>query len=709
VPLHPVVVHHVVNTLQWPALRPLQQEAVEPIRGGEDALLLAPTAGGKTEAAVFPLLSEMASNDWRGMSLLYVCPLRALLNNLEPRLSAYCGWLGRRAAVWHGDVVASRRRQLVSDPADLLLTTPESLEAMLVSTTLAPRELFAGLRAVVIDEVHSFAGDDRGWHLLAVLERLSKLAGRPLQRIALSATVGNPAELLAWLQGSNRGSRAARVISPEATAEPFDTDVQLDFVGSIDNAATVIAALHKGEKRLAFAESRRKVESLALALRERGVNTFVSHSSLSYDERRRAEQAFAEARDCVIVSTSTLELGIDVGDLDRIVQVGSPRRVASFLQRLGRTGRRPGAHRNALFLATTDEELLQSAGLLLLWGEGYVEPISPPPSPRHLQAQQLLALCLQERRIGDKTWTNWLDGLELASAADTDRVIDWLVETGHLDHDQGMLFVGPAAERAYGHRHFLDLISVFLIAPEFAVLHGSVHIGTVDPMVLFRRVEGPRVLALAGRSWTVRHVDWQRPQIWVEESDVQGSSRWMGEPQPWSYALTDAARRVLLGMDPAEVRLTRRAAARMQEVRETSAFLVDPDRTVVTIGPGGAARWWTWAGSRANVLLSASLAAVAPEAVDDRGRYDNRFISLADGCQPDDVSEAIRQCAATFRDRLSDVTVDIDDNALRALKFADLLPHDLAVRTLAARMLDPDTAAIVASRPLVVRRSANHG
>src|SRR5690606_34093205 len=192
----------------------------------------------------------------------------------------------------------------------------------------------------------------------------------------------------------------------------------LDYVGSIDNAATVIDALHRGEKRLVFADSRRTVESLAEGLRERQTETFVSHSSLSVDERRRAEQAFAEARDCVIVSTSTLELGIDVGDLDRVIQVGAPMTVASLLQRLGRTGRRPGTSRNMLFLEADDGDLLRAAGLLLLWSEGFVEPVTPPPSPRHILAQQLLGITLQHRQVGSGNWSAQLGGLELGSPED---------------------------------------------------------------------------------------------------------------------------------------------------------------------------------------------------------------------------------------------------------------------------------------------------
>ena len=131
--LHPSVQHHIVNTLGWARLRPLQQDAVAPILAGEHGLLLAPTAGGKTEAAVFPVLSKMAAEDWRPLSVLYLAPLRALLNNLLPRLEQYGSFVGRRVGLWHGDTSQSQRARIISDPPDLLLTTPESLEAMLIS------------------------------------------------------------------------------------------------------------------------------------------------------------------------------------------------------------------------------------------------------------------------------------------------------------------------------------------------------------------------------------------------------------------------------------------------------------------------------------------------------------------------------------------------------------------------------------------------
>ena len=703
--LHDAVQHHVVNTLGWTSLRPLQEHAIAPVLRGDDALLLAPTAGGKTEAAFFPLLSRMESEHWRGLSVLYVCPLRALLNNLEPRLAGYASWTGRRVALRHGDTAAGARKRMLVDRPDVLLTTPESLEAMLVSTLVTPTELFADLRTVVVDEVHAFAGDDRGWHLLAVLERLSRLAGRPLQRIGLSATVGNPEALLRWLQGSGVGLRPGTVVAPDvgAAAAP---ELQLDYVGTVDNAATVVASLHRGEKRLVFADSRRTVESLALALRERGVETFVSHSSLSVDERRRAETAFAEARDCVIAATSTLELGIDVGDLDRVLQIGAPRTVASFLQRLGRTGRRPGASRSMLFLATDDDELLRAAALLRLFSQGFVEPVTPPPHPLHLAAQQLLALCLQEHRVGSATWSEWLAGLAIGPADELQQIAGWLRETAHLDSDSGMLFMGPESERRYGRRHFLELLSVFTADPQFTVLHGRDEVGAVDPLVFTRKVDGPRIISLGGRAWKVTYTDWKRRRAFVEPSDQAGTSRWSGTPQPLSYAMTNAMREVVLDGELPGVELSRRATDRLAAVREELAPTVSVGGRVIAPWDSGQVRWWTWAGARANGVVAAALAAVAPGLVDELDRYDNRYIKL----QGDATASQLRQGLQTARERygedLSGMAAPVSDEALKQLKFAELLPAEMAAATLSARAADPiGSAAVAASAVVVVQPS----
>lgn len=703
--LDPVVVHHIVNTLGWPALRPLQREAIAPLLDGEDALLLAPTAGGKTEAACFPLLSAMAGQQWTGVSVLYLCPLKALLNNLVTRIDGYARWLGRHAALWHGDITDSRRERIRRENPDILLTTPESLEAMLIGTKTDHDQFLGNVHAIVVDEVHAFAGDDRGWHLLAVLERLQRVTRRPIQRIGLSATVGNPDQLLTWFQGSGAGTRPARVIAPGislptpgGTAAPPAGDVELDYVGSLDNAAKVIAVLHRGEKRLVFCDSRRQVEQLGAALRDRGITVFLSHASLSADERARAEQAFAEARDCVIVATSTLELGIDVGDLDRVIQIDSPSTVSSFLQRIGRTGRRTGSVRNCLFLATTEDALLQAAGLLLLWSRGWVEPVEPPPEPRHLVAQQLLAVTLQHRTLGDRLWPREWNGLPPfdSSAAP---ILRHLVDSGYLDTDGGLLHIGPEAEHRFGRRHFLELTAAFTAPPQFTVLAGRQEIGHADTSILTDDRPGPRLLLLAGRSWRVTYIDWKRKRAFVEPAEGGGVAKWTGIGlRGLSFELTRTIREVLVGTDP-PVALTRRAAASLVEQRRTRAVEAGTPGATSIVREGETIRWWTWAGYRANATLAAAMA----EVIDTTHRPSDFFLRVRSDLTPRCWRDA--HAAVSSRSRM--VLPAVDKRAVKGLKFSEVLPPALAAATVATRLTDIHGAATVIAEHVKIHVPGN--
>jgi ATP-dependent Lhr-like helicase len=704
--LHPVIVHHLVNSLGWRSLRALQEQATGPVLDGSDALLLAPTAGGKTEAAMFPLLTAMETERWLALSVIYVCPLKALLNNLLPRLETYCGWLGRSVAVWHGDVTAAARQRILREPPDMLLTTPESLEAILISLKVEHGRLFSGLRAVVVDEVHAFAGDDRGWHLLAVLERLTSVIGRPIQRLGLSATVGNPDELLDWLQGSGRGQRPAVVVAPDVDRAPSQesagradgagtsgegasvaVDIELDYVGSVHNAAKVIASLHRGEKRLVFCDSRQLVEEVGAALRERGVATFLSHASLPYDERHRAELAFAQARDCVIVATSTLELGVDVGDLDRVIQVNSPPTVAAFLQRIGRTGRRPGSQRNCLFLAIDTGSLMWAGGLLHLWGQGYVEPVAAPPEPRHIVAQQLLALCLQEHRIGSRLWTQAWNGLAPFDRS-AEPILRHLVEQGFVDQDGELLFIGPAAEQKFGYRHFMGMTAVFTAPPQFMVLSGRQEIGRTDPMLLGEKTDGPRLLLLGGRSWRVTWTDWKRRRCYVEPAEGGGKARWLTPGiSGASFELARAVREVLLGADP-PITLTQRAKRFLTEIRDEQVATVHPGGTVIT-RIGGDVRWWTWAGYRANATVAATLSHLT----DTVQHFSDASIRLRSDLTP----EIWKAGTADAAERLC--LPAVDQRALTGLKFNEALPERLAAATLAARLADVESALRILAEP----------
>jgi len=505
--LHPALQHHIVNSLGWRDLREVQSLSIEAFFTGANLVILAPTAGGKTESAFFPVISQMLEESWTGISILYVSPIKALLNNQEERLDKYMRLVGRRAALWHGDTPQGERKQIIAEQPDCLLTTPESLEVLLVSQKVDHHQFFKNVRVVVIDELHAFAGDDRGWHLLSVFARIGRIAKRDIQWIGLSATVGNPQKMLEWL--SSGSERPQEVVWPKGS-DSKTPDVQLDFVGSLANAAKVISLLHQGEKRLVFCDSRSRVEQLAVSLRGYGVDTFVSHSSVGLDERRQAEEAFAQRQNCVIVATSSLELGLDVGDLDRVIQIDAPGSVSSFLQRMGRTGRREHSTRNCLFLATKDEGLLRAAALIELWRRDYVEPVKAPPCPYHILAQQLMALILQERGVGRSQWFSWVDAVPAFNEMPGEKIaalLEYMIAKGILWSDDGIVSFAPEGESIFGRRNFMDILSVFTSPPLFRVMSGQKELGFVHESTFYKREEGPPILVLAGRSWKTSHLD----------------------------------------------------------------------------------------------------------------------------------------------------------------------------------------------------------
>lgn len=679
--LHPALQHHIVNSLGWRELRPFQDAVIPSILDGQHLIVLAPTAGGKTEAAFFPVVSRMLSEGWSGLSVLYLCPIKALLNNLDIRLQRYCTLLGRRSSLWHGDVTTGSRRKILRDPPDVLLTTPESLEVMLVSPNVDARNLFAGLQVVIVDEIHAFAGDDRGWHLLSVLERAARLAGRELQRIGLSATVGNPETLVDWLAGSCSQRERGVFLPPKAAAVP--ADVTLDFVGSLENAAVVISRLHRGEKRLVFIDSRAKAEQLGSELRQLGITSFVTHSSLSQEQRHQAEDAFANRDDCVIVATSVLELGIDVGDLDRVIQIDSPPTVSSFLQRMGRTGRRSDTTRNCLFLATRGETLLQAAGIIDLWESGFVEPTQPPVEPYHVLAQQLMALVLQEGGIGRRMWFEWVGKVPAFSQMPVEQVesvVQWMLDHEMLWDEQGILGIGLAGEYEYGRRNFMELLSVFLSPPLFKVLHGRQEIGFVDELTFLGKKEGPRVLLLGGRSWHVTHIDWSRKAAFVETTEDRGRSRWKGEGRGLSFRLCQAIKSVVTS-DDFRPWWSTRAGRQMTQIREDFGWLL-PEASTVLVNADGETTWWTFAGIGAN----ASLAFALSQATQSKVSHESFGLTFESHLRTNEIEQAIR--GLQQRD-ISELLPAVDERALQSLKFSDCLPAELAVRILQNRLFDP--------------------
>jgi ATP-dependent Lhr-like helicase len=455
----------------------------------------------------------------------------------------------------------------------------------------------------------------------------------------------------------------------------------VDYVGTLANAATVISRLHQGEKRLVFCDSRSRVEDLAQYLRAQGTETYVSHSSLSIDERRRAEAAFAEGTDCVIVATSTLELGIDVGDLDRVIQIDAPYSVAAFLQRLGRSGRRAGGRRNCLFLTTNSEALLRALGLLHLWRHGYVEPVSPPVLPYHVLAQQILAATLQESGLDRVRLEEWLGRwADIAGFSPGTLVgqIDHMLKAGILFEDGGVIGVGREGEARYGAKNFLEIFSVFNSPPLFTVYHGLVEVGQVDALTFRHRSDGPIHLSLGGRGWKVTYIDWSRRRAYVEVAEEPGRSRWQGTGQSLHFDLAQAIKSVLCNGSPARF-LSRRAVAELEVLRDEFAWLDEGKTTLITTPDTDISRWWTFAGDGYN--------AAAAERLRDRGymaTFDGMAVSVAGGNVvelPEDLERAVADLARS-------PTVGIAEDAVEEIKFGEIVPAE-CLEEMLGRRLEP--------------------
>ena len=662
--LHPAMQYHVVNSLGWSTLRPTQLAAIEPIHAGANCLLLAPTAGGKTEAAIIPMLSRMLTEAWPATSVLYICPIKALLNNLEPRLSYYAGLVGRRVEVWHGDVSQSRKQRALKDAPDLLLTTPESIEAMLISARIDRQNWFGNLQTVIVDELHALAADDRGWHLRSVLHRLDQYLKRPLQRVGLSATVSNPQELLEWF-----APRGERIVVGSASVST-DADVTIDHVSSLENAATVITRLHQGQKRLVFCDSRSSAEQLSSMLRGRGVRTFVSHASLSAAERKQAEAAFSEEKDCVIVATSTLELGIDVGDLDKVIQIDAPSTVSSFLQRMGRTGRRGDSERNCLFLTTNDNAFLLALGIAQRWSEAWVEAARPPAAPWSIVAQQAMASVLEHGELPAHGLRDLLSGAfpELAPGK-IQLLIENLVSSEFLIRGEDLVSVGPRMEREFGRGHYRELLASFTGPMLLTGRHGSAEVGFIDPTALSGDKRDQLIL-LAGRSWQITGIEWAKKTVWLEPAKEGGKARWMGSARSLSGDVCHGIRSVLATGPSAAFTLSMRA-------RDALNFLQDEMKIsagtsfIVSRRSDASNRTLTFAGTKFNRTIARRASTPGNKI---------KFDALGVLAMP----AMFEHSGSAFAE------LNADDLAIfsEAIKFAACLPPSLLAKSIQSRFFD---------------------
>lgn len=561
--LSPELVAALAARWGWRAPTPVQAAAFPGVLAGQNLLILAPTAGGKTEAALLPLLDLLRREGWRrGPSILAINPLRALLDDQLTRWRRAGALVGATAFAWHGDVSSDERRAFKDDPADALLTTPESLENLLTSASHDEHRLFDALQAVVVDEVHAFVGTPRGAQLASLLERLDRFVGPDLQRIGLSATVGNPSEVLDWLRGGSL--REHRVVSDGSPVQGEHVDIRT--YGDAAEAIAVIGEAAAGERSLVFARSRKRAEELAS-----GLGVAVHHSSVAAGRRASALADLASGRADCVVATAGLEMGIDVADLGLVIHDGAPSSPGSYLQRLGRAGRRT-QQRRLVFTTGEADDLLLILGVLARVRRHDIDALPPRRGARLVLGQQALAVAFQTF-ISDRhgladtlLWSPVFAGL----AADVEATIAHLLKHRWLRSDGERLVAGPEAQRRFGGPRGVAALLATFGCPEQArvVTEDGVAVGEVD----WDRIDAhdtagaAKDFTLAGRSWTVGLVDRGEGIVVVAPGGRSKPLSWRGPSLEVSRRTWEAVREVLAGTE-VPVLMDHRATAWLERER----------------------------------------------------------------------------------------------------------------------------------------------
>lgn len=706
---------------KWAELKDAQERAIPIILAADtDVIIAAATASGKTEAAFLPILTRLLTEADMGC-VLYISPLKALINDQWWRLEGLCATLDIRVTPWHGDSAGAKKRAFLKAPQGCLLITPESLEALLMANGHALQGLFGKLRYVVVDELHAFIGTERGKQLQSQLHRLDAALKRPIPRIALSATLGDMAKAEAFLR-PNAAYPITTIISRDPGPElkvlvkgyvqtilsidapkPFVSETA-DDEGDEEDEETPQSLLDigghlfktlRGSNNLIFPNSRRHVEFFADDLRRRcrtlGVpNEFwPHHGSLAKDIREETEAALkSKERPATAICTTTLELGIDLGAVKSIAQIGCAPSVASLRQRLGRSGRRPGEPailrcyaQEAEITAQTPladelrEGLVQSIAHIRLLLRGWYEP--PLINALHLSTfiQQLLSLIAQYGGLdAARAWSLLCgDGAAFANVSKADftallRALggrDILMQTA-----DGLLLHGAVGEKLVNHYSFY---AAFAAPEEFRLVCGSKNLGTLP---LSQPVEQGSHLIFAGKRWRVKDLDLEKRLIQVTAARGGKIPTFQGDAGSVDDGVREEMRLVLAAADPI-VFLDATAASLLKEAR--AAFVrLGLDKTALLPG-GNHVLLFPWRGDR---VMDAIGLMLKSQDLDAR----NFGLYLHVDAPPKHVADALRRLAGSPPPDPPALASQVLNKWLE--KWDYLLPAELLAKNYASYRLD---------------------
>lgn len=536
---------------KWEELRGIQVAAAEVIFDTDhDLLLSSGTASGKTEAAFLPVLTQLWENPSASVGVLYLSPLKALINDQFIRLEELLEEADIPVTKWHGDASQAAKKRLVKNPRGVMQTTPESLESLMIRNSSSAYRLFSDLRFVIIDEVHYFMDNDRGLQLLSLLERLSRLIGFHPRRIGLSATLGDCSNAEKWLSMSTerqcvtpRAEEKGRLLRLSVRFFPIKQKIPNgDSRVLLQNYYNYLYESTRGKRCILFSNSKGEVEENIAHLKHisekaHGNDCYlVHHANISPALREFAEQRMKSGELPVCTgATVTLELGIDLGHLERIVQTGCPLTVSGLVQRLGRTGRRGGAAEmrfafrwdmslppNVFYKEINWDFVMCTAMILLYTRERWIEPMNLPKLPYSLLYHQTMSVMaasgsVQPRELARQVLT--LGVFRNISKEDYLLLLRHLLENGHLERDEdGALLIGEKGEATVNNYEFL---AVFTVPQEYSVRCNAEEIGTVQTPF------PPRAqFALAGQAWEVTELDKTERRIYVKHINGISANSW---------------------------------------------------------------------------------------------------------------------------------------------------------------------------------------
>ena len=502
----------------WEQLRPIQTAAIAKILASDDNFILASrTASGKTEAAFLPILSKVNFND-SGVQVLYISPLIALINDQFYRIEELCKNLDVTVTKWHGEANKTLKERLIKQPNGIVLITPESLEAMFVNKPYNVKQLFSNLKYVVIDEIHSFIGTDRGIQLKSILSRLQKVNSKSFSIVGLSATIGDYDEAKKFT-----GDELKTKVLLDRTAKEINALFRYFKNKNEELPLELLKDLYietKDNKVLIFPNSRGRAEEVAVKLRKisdrvKGHPNYFSHHSSVDREVREYVEYFAKSnnrQNFCISCTSTLELGIDIGTVDEVVQIDATHSIASLIQRVGRSGRKEGESSNLYLYATNEWSLLQSIACWLLYKEGFIEPPQKNEKPYDILVHQALSITKGHSGIRLTELINQLKentAFKQIELSEIDEILKHLIEIDFLEKLQHEVIIGVEGEKVVNSRNFY---SVFKTEENFKVVNAGNTIGEIpfSPQI----IEDDNIL-LSAKIWKIKFVDHKAKKIEV--------------------------------------------------------------------------------------------------------------------------------------------------------------------------------------------------